>query len=70
MKKTNRYKIREEKIKIKFDRSYGYIRDLGTTTYISIEKKRRDFGAHLTSIDIFKKFIFPEIKEKIILFYH
>ncbi|GAH81890.1 unnamed protein product [marine sediment metagenome] len=28
-------------------------------------KKRRRFGAHLTSIDIFKEFILPEIKEHI-----
>jgi type I restriction-modification system DNA methylase subunit len=38
-------------------------RDLGAETYIPNEKKRREFGAHLTSIDIFKKFIFPEIKD-------
>jgi len=40
----------------------GYVRDL-EATYISNETKRREFGAHLTSIDIFKKFIFPKIKD-------
>ena len=47
---------------IKPSKKGGYIRDLGTATYISVERKRREFGAHLTSVNIFKKFIFPEIK--------
>jgi type I restriction-modification system DNA methylase subunit len=41
----------------------GYVKDWGTSSYIV--SKRREFGAHLTSIDIFKKFIFPEIKNLI-----
>jgi len=57
------YKPPKEKIMIKPARIGGYVRDLGTATHISIEKKRREFGAYLTSIDIFKKFIFPEIKD-------
>ncbi|MGC9070691.1 MAG: methyltransferase domain-containing protein [Elusimicrobiales bacterium] len=61
MSKTN-YKPIKEKIIIKPNRKGGYVRDLGTATYISAERKRRKFGAHLTSIDIFKKFILPEIK--------
>ncbi len=61
MSKT-RYKPIKEKIIAKPIKKGGYVRDLGTTTYISVEQKRREFGAHLTSIDIFKKFIFPEIK--------
>ena len=61
MSKIN-YKPIKEKIRVNPDKKGGYVRDLGTSTYISVEKKRREFGAHLTSIDIFKKFIFPEIK--------
>ena len=52
----------KEKILVEPKKS-GYIRDIGTATYITIEKKRREFGAHLTSIDIFKQFIFPGIKD-------
>jgi len=44
------------------DKKNWYIKDFGTATYISVEKNRREFGAHLTSINIFKKFIFPEIR--------
>lgn len=61
MGKTN-YKPTKEENVIKPSKKGGYVRDLGTATYISVERKRREFGAHLTSIDIFKKFIFPEIK--------
>lgn len=61
MSKTN-YKPIKEMIITKPNKKGGYIRDLGVSTYISVEQKRREFGAHLTSIDIFKKFIFPEIK--------
>ena len=61
MSKTN-YKLVKEKIEAKPVSRTGYIRDLGAATYISAERKRREFGAHLTSIDVFKKFIFPEIK--------
>ncbi len=60
--KTTQYKPIKEKVVFNSKKETGYIRDLGTTTYISLEKKRREFGAHLTSVDIFKKFIFPEIK--------
>jgi len=63
MKKKIKYKSKKEKIETKPASRAGYVRDLGAATYISIEKKRREFGAHLTSIDIFKKFIFPEIKD-------
>jgi type I restriction-modification system DNA methylase subunit len=45
------------------DESIGYVRDLGAPPYPSTEKKRREYGAHLTSIDIFREFILPEIKE-------
>jgi type I restriction-modification system DNA methylase subunit len=61
--KQIKYKPNKEQIEAKAVSISGYVRDLGTTTYISTEKKRREFGAHLTSIDIFKKFIFPEIKD-------
>jgi hypothetical protein len=60
--KQIKYKSNKEQIETKPVSKAGYVRDLGTTTYISIETKRREFGVHLTSIDIFKKFIFPEIK--------
>jgi len=64
MRKEIKYKPKKEKIEIKPSSRVGYIKDLGTVTYIPINnKKRREFGAHLTSIDIFKKFIFPEIKD-------
>ncbi|MCM8820793.1 MAG: hypothetical protein NC932_02440 [Candidatus Omnitrophica bacterium] len=59
MKQKVVYKRRREKIRV----NSGYVRDFGTASYISVEKKRREFGAHLTSIDIFKQFIFPEIKD-------
>jgi methylase of polypeptide subunit release factors len=62
MSNTN-YKQIKEKIETKPMSRSGYVRDLGTSNYISTEKKRREFGVHLTSIDIFKKFIFPEIKD-------
>lgn len=41
----------------------GYIRDFGVATSIYGDQIRREFGIHLTSVDIFKKFIFPEIKD-------
>jgi len=63
MKKKIKYKPIKEKVETKPVSRVGYVRDLGTATYIPIEKKRREFGAHLTSIDIFKRFIFPEIKD-------
>lgn len=57
------YKPKKEEIRAKPKKGkVGYVRDLGTATVIDVEKNRREFGAHLTSIDIFKKFIFPEIK--------
>ena len=58
-----KYKKPKEKIVIKPTQKGGYIRDFGVATSISVEKTRREFGAHLTSVDIFKKFIFPEIKD-------
>jgi hypothetical protein len=61
--KQIKYKPNKEQIEAKAVSITGYVRDLGATTHISTEKKRREFGAHLTSIDIFKKFIFPEIKD-------
>ncbi len=63
MKKNIKYESQKEEIFSKPDKRNGYVRDLGTTAYFPIEKKRREFGIHLTSIDIFKKFIFPEIKD-------
>lgn len=39
-----------------------YVRDLGGVVYPSA-KRRRELGVHLTSVDIFKKFILPEIKD-------
>lgn len=62
-KKEKKYTLINEKILIKPIKKYGYVKDLGNITYISEEKKRREFGAHLTSIDIFKKFIYPDIKD-------
>jgi len=56
------YKSKKEKID-NINTYSGYVKDIGVTSHISIEKIRREFGAHLTSIDIFKKFIFPEIKD-------
>lgn len=62
MNKT-KYKKPKEKITIKPAQKDGYIRDFGVATSISVKKTRREFGAYLTSVDIFKKFIFPEIKD-------
>jgi len=57
-KKEHRYHIED-----KNQRKTGFVRDLGISYQVpSIEKKRREFGEHLTSVDIFKKFILPEIK--------
>ncbi|MGQ9465861.1 MAG: N-6 DNA methylase, partial [bacterium] len=39
----------------------GIVRDVGIS-YLAQAKKRRDFGEHLTSVEIFKRYIFPEIK--------
>ncbi|MCD6086031.1 methyltransferase domain-containing protein, partial [bacterium] len=58
-----KYKKPKEEIITDLTRKKGYIRDLGVATSISVERTRREFGAHLTSVDIFKKFIFPEIKD-------
>ncbi|MFN3505388.1 MAG: hypothetical protein ACK4Y7_04175 [Caldimicrobium sp.] len=65
------YKLNEKKIKITkkemfldySDRKSRHVRGLGISTHISIEQKRREFGAHLTSVGVFKEFIFPEIKD-------
>lgn len=62
MMKKKIYRIKKEKLVFKPSNKVGYVRDLGTMTYITNETKRREFGAHLTSIDIFKKFIFLKIK--------
>lgn len=62
MKKIN-YELMKMKTKPIPMIEIGYVKDLRTTSHISIEKKRREFGAHLTSIEIFKQFIFPEIKD-------
>jgi len=60
---TREYSLNtKEKPAIKPNKKVVYAKDLGTT-YMSIEKKRREFGVHLTAIDIFNKFIFPEIKD-------
>ena len=58
-----KYKKPKEEIITDLTRKKGYIRDLGVATSISVERTRREFGAHLTSVDIFKKFIFSEIKD-------
>ncbi len=60
-----KYKKSKERIIIKPIQEGRYIRDFGVATSISVsvKKTRREFGAHLTSVDIFKKFIFPEIKD-------
>ncbi len=63
IRKKNIYKTKKEEIVIKPHKKGGYIRDLGTAIYITTERKRREFGVHLTSIDIFKRFILPEIKD-------
>jgi hypothetical protein len=47
------------------ERNIGYVRDLGTLEAISVLPRRREFGMHLTSVEIFKKFILPEIKNKL-----
>lgn len=62
MKHKIKYKPTKEKILITQEIKDEYVKDLGTEIYISEEKKRREFGVHFTSIDIFRKFILPEIK--------
>lgn len=63
MNKTVKYNIEKERFSKPQIASYhGYIKDLATEYYVSTEQKRREFGEHLTSVDIFKDFIFPEIK--------
>ncbi|MCS7123331.1 MAG: N-6 DNA methylase [Candidatus Aenigmarchaeota archaeon] len=49
-------------INYKVGKNYGIVKDIGVSQTISSETKRRELGAHLTSVDIFKKYIFPEIK--------
>jgi len=61
-KKKIRYCSAKKGLVIGTNGKTGYVKDLSTPDYISVEKKRREFGAHMTSIDVFKKFIFPEIK--------
>ena len=48
------YKQKKEKIVTIPTRKGGYVRDLGTATYISADRKRREFGAHLTSTVTFE----------------
>lgn len=52
----------KEKIRPEFNKKKGYVRDFAGVYSITTAKQRREFGAHLTSIDIFKNFILPEIK--------
>lgn len=40
-----------------------YVKDYGGLAYVGEE--RRDYGAHLTSVEIFKRFILPRIKDEI-----
>jgi hypothetical protein len=61
MRKIN-YKPIKEKLKAEPEEREGYVRDLGIPTPIDVKQNRREFGAHLTSVDIFRKFILPEIK--------
>jgi len=58
-----KYKIQKEELSNSPKGESGYIKDIGTIEYSPFEKKRREYGAHLTSIDIFKKFILSEIKD-------
>ena len=60
--RKNKQQTKKKKVDISTISKTGYVRDLGITEYFPTEKKRREFGAHLTSIDIFKKFVFPEIE--------
>ncbi len=63
MRKNIKYNLREENSLDQHRKKSGYVKDLGTERYISKIQKRREFGVHLTSIQIFKKFILPEIKD-------
>lgn len=58
-RRFNRYK--------KFSGKAGYVRDLGVSypESVAVEKKRREFGEHLTSVDIFREYILPEIKNQL-----
>lgn len=40
----------------------GIVRDVGISYFSPDRKKRREFGEHLTSVELFKKYIYPEIK--------
>ncbi len=57
-----KYKNIKEELIIDFNKKSGYIKDLEASIFTPVEQKRRELGVHLTSIDIFKKFIFPEIR--------
>ncbi len=59
---NTKYKKLKEKMIISPNRKEWYVKDLGIAPSISIERTRREFGAYLTSVDVFKKFIFPKIK--------
>lgn len=56
--------LKKTKYKIKSSKEAGFVRDLGVSYPIlaTVEKKRREFGEHLTSVDIFRKYILPEIE--------
>ncbi len=60
MKKDIKYKYKPKKNELLGipNRKDGYIRDLGTINYVSAERKRREFGAHLTSLYIYLKNLF------------
>lgn len=58
----NNYQSKKEKHSLNQNSTEGYVKDLGSINYLSSDQKRRDFGAYLTSVDIFKQYIFPEIK--------
>lgn len=63
MNKVVKYNLEKERfLNPQIESYHGYIKDLATEYYVSTEQKRREFGEHLTSVDIFKDFIFPEIK--------
>lgn len=57
MKNQIAYKSENEKIWLNEGKKSGYIKDFGSGLYILDEKKRREFGTHLTSVDIFKEFM-------------
>jgi hypothetical protein len=65
MARAIKYKLTKENLQVSSSDISSYVKDLGTTGYYIPPEKRREFGIHLTSIDIFNKFIFPEIKDSL-----